>query len=479
MKSAWKYGLVVLVCIWVGLLAFLGDDPPRPSTREADRIAAPSPASDAPASRPWTVSHVTSHGNRVGETRERILATPNGARVEQESTLRLTLLGRPQEVVTRTAADVDAQGAVLSMTFQLDSPSGKVRADVRHEGETLHLTLDGGGRSSQRQIRVAGPVHLPVMLRRRLATQLHPGATLEGQVFDALQGGVVPLTLRVVGPSERAGVWLVEETVRELTTRLWLRADGTVERESGPLGLETQRVDGEQPATAESFLDVESLTAMAVGSIADPRQRPELRLRVAGVDREQIPQSPRQRWVGDVLQVERFDLESAPCVPIDGQEEAGAAWLAPEIGVQSDEPRLRQLAQRVVDGRRDVLEATRALVDWVYTYLEKEGTVSVPDALATLDAGRGDCNEHAILLVALLRAAGVAARPIAGVVYVDGKFVYHAWVEVWLGGTWMAVDPALGQVPADATHVTLAYGIYDEAARLLGLAGRMQLSPVP
>ncbi len=478
MKSAWKYGLVVLVCVWIGLLAFL-DDEPRLSLDDTGRVAVPAQALDTHGSPPWKVSHVTTHGKRVGETRERIVVTPGGARVEQESTLRLTLLGRPQEVVTRMAADVDADGAVRTMTFGLDSPAGNVRADVRHERDTLHLTLDGGGRSSQRQIRVNGPVHVPVLLRRRLATELRPGATLEGQIFDALQGGVVPLTLRVIGPAERSGVWLVEETVRELTTRLWLRADGTVERESGPLGLETRQVDGGEPATAASYLDVESLTAMSVGPIADPRQRPQLRLLVAGVDREQIPQSAGQRWIGEVLQVERFDVASIPCVPVDGQDEVGAAWLAPAVGIQSDEPRLRQLALRLVEGRRDVLEATRALVDWVYTYLEKEGTVSVPDALATLDAGRGDCNEHAILLVALLRAAGIASRPVAGVVYVDGKFVYHAWVEVQVGDVWMAVDPAFGQVPADATHVTLASGIFEEAARLLQLAGRMQLTPVP
>jgi transglutaminase-like putative cysteine protease len=34
-------------------------------------------------------------------------------------------------------------------------------------------------------------------------------------------------------------------------------------------------------------------------------------------------------------------------------------------------------------------------------------------------------------------------------------FYLHTWAEVWLNG-WVAVDPYLGQLPADLTHVRLA-----------------------
>ena len=70
----------------------------------------------------------------------------------------------------------------------------------------------------------------------------------------------------------------------------------------------------------------------------------------------------------------------------------------------------------------------------------------------------GDCNELAQVFVALARARGLTARPVTGLLYVDGKFYYHAWAEVLLKD-WVAVDPMLGQVPADAAHIRLMQGL--------------------
>src|SRR2546430_8966554 len=49
------------------------------------------------------------------------------------------------------------------------------------------------------------------------------------------------------------------------------------------------------------------------------------------------------------------------------------------------------------------------------------------------------------------------ALPISGLVYLDGRFYYHAWPEVWLRD-WVAVDPTLDQFPADATHLRFVVG---------------------
>lgn len=74
-------------------------------------------------------------------------------------------------------------------------------------------------------------------------------------------------------------------------------------------------------------------------------------------------------------------------------------------------------------------------------------------------ASRGDCTEHALVLVEALRRAGFEARTAAGRVYVEGPdgpaLVLHAWAEVRLGGRWVAADAALRQFPADASHLRL------------------------
>ena len=90
-----------------------------------------------------------------------------------------------------------------------------------------------------------------------------------------------------------------------------------------------------------------------------------------------------------------------------------------------------------------------------------------------LVAGKGDCTEHSVLLVALARALGIPARGLHGLVYArydDGQnaLYWHAWVEVRSGGEWIAMDPTFGEPVADATHVALGEGSQVDTVGLLG-----------
>jgi len=96
----------------------------------------------------------------------------------------------------------------------------------------------------------------------------------------------------------------------------------------------------------------------------------------------------------------------------------------------------------------------------------------VPSARAVARTLRGDCNEHAVLLTAMARAAGIPARVVAGAMYAEQGFVYHAWTELWLG-RWITADATLGQLPADATHVKLVEGGPAEHLALGALLGRL------
>ena len=86
----------------------------------------------------------------------------------------------------------------------------------------------------------------------------------------------------------------------------------------------------------------------------------------------------------------------------------------------------------------------------------------------------GDCNEHATLLTALLRAAGIPARLSIGLVYTRDKFYYHAWTEAYLG-EWISMDATLDQMPADASHIKLLEGNLDKQVQIAGLIGELKV----
>ena len=70
-----------------------------------------------------------------------------------------------------------------------------------------------------------------------------------------------------------------------------------------------------------------------------------------------------------------------------------------------------------------------------------------------------------MLAVALTRAASIPARILAGVVWQRDAFYYHFWYEAFVG-EWVAMDPTLGQSPADARRIQLSGGALESDTAL-------------
>jgi transglutaminase-like putative cysteine protease len=152
-------------------------------------------------------------------------------------------------------------------------------------------------------------------------------------------------------------------------------------------------------------------------------------------------------------------------------------WLSATALNQSDDPAVRALADSICAGMSDPWLKSTAISDWVFGSLEKKMSVTLPSAVEVLASRRGDCNEHATLFCALARAAGVPARLCLGVVFMEGRFYYHAWNAVWCG-EWIELDPAFGQSPADAARVRLVSGDLSSQTRLLPAMGRLKIEVV-
>ena len=148
-------------------------------------------------------------------------------------------------------------------------------------------------------------------------------------------------------------------------------------------------------------------------------------------------------------------------------------YLEPTPSIQSDHPEIRAKVKEIISPTDTLLVKTRKLVEWVHNNLKKRPVLSVPNALEILRNRVGDCNEHAMLLMALARAAGIPAQMEAGIVYQRGRFYYHAWNVLYLGG-WVTADATMGQFPADVTHIRLVRGI-ERQIDLIRVIGRMRI----
>ena len=118
---------------------------------------------------------------------------------------------------------------------------------------------------------------------------------------------------------------------------------------------------------------------------------------------------------------------------------------------------------------RPVLEALLALSAQIHAdfRFDPEATSVATPVAEVFAARRGVCQDFSHLMIACLRALGLAARYVSGYLLTEpppgqprliGADASHAWVAVWCPGLgWIDVDPTNDLQPA-AGHITLAWG---------------------
>jgi len=208
-----------------------------------------------------------------------------------------------------------------------------------------------------------------------------------------------------------------------------------------------------------------------------------LKLKIEGLEQSSVKRASwdggRQRFHEGILEIEKekTPIRAGYAMPYDGSGEEMGPFLASEFNIESDAQEILDEARKIAGKDSDPVSVAGKLLGWVYHKVEKKPVVSIPSALEVLRTRVGDCNEHATLLTALLRASGIPARLSVGLVYSRGKFFYHAWTEAYLG-SWVSMDATLNQMPADATHIKLLEGNLDKQVEIAGLIGAIKLKVV-
>ena len=133
-------------------------------------------------------------------------------------------------------------------------------------------------------------------------------------------------------------------------------------------------------------------------------------------------------------------------------------FLQPTEAIESAHPVIVELAGRLAGSERTAGGKARSFFYFVretvkYDALAASFTMEHYRASRILELGKGYCVQKAVVLAALARAAGIPARlafvdirnrlASEALVRLMGKdlFVYHSYVELWLGGRWVKATP--------------------------------------
>ncbi|MGV3625721.1 MAG: transglutaminase-like domain-containing protein [Archangium sp.] len=299
-------------------------------------------------------------------------------------------------------------------------------------------------------------------------------ATTVGETEKRTVSGVTAMLRKAITISEK----------EKVPTEAFVDDNGRmVEVRFGP--TMTAFLEPEDVAKRVDLVEVFSLTRVTLPKPAPPEAQHvpgKFTMVLAGVPEKFWTNTYRQAWkpLGNG-KVEVTVSAAAPKVlkqrPLIDPN--GGVNLKSTIAVESDNPEIVKLAKQIAGDEKDAWAVARKVNAWVFNNLKKDYGASSDSATDVLALKKGDCTEHSLLSVALLRALRIPARRVDGVVYLMNDdnvpaLYWHEWVEAYVG-EWTQLDPTFGQ---DIAHpARLAVG-EESNAEITPLIGAMQVTEV-
>lgn len=455
------------------------------------------------------------HGeSKIGWSASRRMRGAGGWIFVDQAVFKLVLQGVPQKLVSESHAVVGDDFAVKSFRMRIDNGMMRIAAEGRVEGAELVIKVTTAGKvfEDREPVGAAGVLLSPLVRPAVAARSPAPGESFVFPIFSPLSRGTENLEVVVEGKERLDTALGPVETLRlreilrgSITTQVWIDERGETIRELSPAGFESRAEPRAMALSIEEGSDApvaDLVFAVAVpvrGDLTAQAQTGTVHLRLEGIQTSEFPllAGGRQSVEGDVVSIRADEPLAGFPLPYLGGDMDEA--LKSEPLVQAADPDIVAAARKIVGLDRpgakvEARAASRKLHDWVFENVRKRNSAGIPSAVEVLREKTGDCNEHTVLYVALARAVGLPARIAVGLVWANARgggpgLYYHAWPEVYLGVSgenafggaetsdgWFAMDPTLGQYPADAGHVRFLVGGIERQIDLLKLIGKLQVT---
>ncbi len=483
-KGIWNLFGFAALAVWLVMMGILAKKTYFPQASDPLLPLTESTGSPEEAETWMAIYH---HDDKVGYTYSRLIEQPDGFMIWERAVMKLRVGGSVHSISSEVTGCLNEDASLRSFVFHLGSGLVRFEAHGRVEGKRVVLKTGFGNDLTESTITLDERPFLSVGLWPLLMKKgVSVGARYRLPIFDLYAMAQEPVDVEITGretivlDGRQWDAHKVKATFMGIDVFTWIGPNGERLKEEGLMGLRLVRTTEDEALSgmrSDPMTDIaENVSIQSNKAWKDSQTLSYLKIGLDGIDLQGLDlHGGRQRLAGSVLEIaleqESLSMKTLPSY----KKEYLKAYLKAEVMIQSDHPRIRALAREIVHKAKDRESKARRILKWVYESLDKRATVSVPNALGALKTRAGDCNEHAVLCAALLRAAEIPAKLCAGLVYSRGRFYYHAWNELFLG-SWITADALMGQMPADVTHIRFVEGGLDRQADLVRIIGRLKLT---
>jgi hypothetical protein len=401
-------------------------------------------------------------GRALGYALETTSAGPSGARSSLFMEISLSRLGQELKVTASGEWQDDPDGKLVSGSFSYNASSTSSTVEAKMIDNSIRYTSGAAGHERTRWIlweegalgSAAAAVYVEDQLRAGKKNFTLRTFDVEEGEFKTIR--IVRLDSEPMEVDGRMQTPVVFETYEDdhdkPNSTTWLDEDWLqFKTVSEQMGLEfvMERVTPQELADMEFEPDFDLLRASAIPCEGYPEDTSSLIDVTLRMKFKQMPpesrdfngpnQSVRNRGDGYIdLEVSRNTLNKLKMTAVQKSDDR---FRQPDRYIQSNDPRIVAVADSVREATGlSGWALARELSAWVGDYISnKNYGQGFASALEVMDTRAGDCTEHSVLLTALLRAAGIPARPAVGIVYYEGSFLGHMWTEAY-ADYWRTLD---------------------------------------
>ncbi len=455
------------------------------------------------------------NGNKIGYSHSSL--ERRGDTIVTLTTTNL-LMGRGETLLQSTTVSETREaidGSPRSITVVETVGERTETRRVRFTGDGAVVTTTAGGRTWDHEVSLEPGFVVSWGFVRELEALGEPetGDRIVSRLFspDITVNQALPVTT-VFGPEEMVAfrgtpmrARRIEQTIQvgflPLSVTLRVDSGGRLLRGSIPVGGMDIEVIGatEEQATADfQSTDLFSSTLIPLDrEIPFGAESVVYEMVVAGETDIDVPDSSNQHVTrsGRGAEQQTPDTENQWTVRVrrgtlpsqaGDLSAADPVYLEASSLVDFHDPLIRELLPEGIN-EMDFGEKVRTLVRVTDEGIaEKTMDIGFASASETARTRSGDCTEHALLLAALARAAGVPARGASGLVGFseengDPMMGYHMWTQVWDGRQWLDIDAAFGEAETSPVRILLDTSdlsdpdFLEEALVIAELIGRTQV----
>ncbi len=448
-------------------------------------------SSSKPLNEVWM--EIYSGENKVGHIFRKISESGINTKINEQTVLMLDLLG------TETEMKISSEYFLVNnkiSTFKYDVSSSSVALNLTGSLHDNKLTIVDLADNRSQEYFFKYDYIVPSLLPEYIFQNgLREGSSFEVYLFDPVNiytgydPNLLKASVKVLGVEKvetKSGVFSANKvSVNFLGAEntIWIKKDGTTVLEKFEPSL-TAVVSSRDEALKKSnkTFDIAEKTSIASNRyIHNPREVKKMVVTIGGLENTEgliLDDGNYQSFSDNVLTIKSPDFSNLDSykLPYDSGNLYGGYMEATRL-IQNDDPEILKQAKKIIKSENNPVLAVKLINDWTYSNIEKIPTVSIPSAVDVLKTLKGDCNEHAVLFAALARAVGIPVKVVLGVVYLEGRFYYHAWNEAYIG-KWIPIDSTFGQIPSDATHIKLIEGDISKSPDILKVVGKIRLEVI-